>query len=171
MKIYIPFRRHDSIVKGQKILFSSKSGTYITPLDLYKKLDFYYNFYTDPCTTEDNPLGCKLFFTKETDGLDFRKWLGNVYINPEYGRTVNQWVSSVQLYSIFNKYNVVVMLLPARTDTTWFHRLLEMHNTKFYFFKGRLQFRDTPTKAPFPSMLVFVNDKSIESDGKIVMDF
>ncbi|MDX1371351.1 MAG: DNA N-6-adenine-methyltransferase [Nitrososphaeraceae archaeon] len=142
----------------EKVMFSHKKDEYITPKYLFDELNFYYNFYTDPCTTKDNPLGCKLFFTKETDGLNFKKWVGNVFINPSYGKDVERWVSQALTYCVFNKDKTVVMLLPARTDTRWFQQLLDMKNTKFHFISGRLQFRNTEYKAPFPSVLVFFND-------------
>ena len=37
--------------------------------DLYDRLDAVFFFELDPCSTEDNPLGTKYFYTKEMDGL------------------------------------------------------------------------------------------------------
>ena len=52
----------------------------------------------------------------------------------------------------------VVMLIPARTDTRWFHaHIYKQHPVTIEFIKGRLKFV-APNKpkgaAPFPSMLV-----------------
>lgn len=151
-----------------KTLFSSNTGEWGTPLDLYKKLDEEFHFETDPCTTKDNPLGTKYFYTKDSDpdGLHSH-WYGNTFINPPYGRQIGLWVENANWRhscsgSIFeNKPHHIVMLLPARTDTTWFHYWIydQRTNTPYNkieirFLKGRLKFVGATNPAPFPSMIV-----------------
>jgi len=105
-----------------KPLFSSQSGEYVTPIKLYDKLDNEFHFVLDPCTTEDNPLRCPHYYTKKDDSLK-RDWDfgGAVYVNPPYGRNIiDKWVKKA--VEQHQKYGItVVMLLPARTDTRWFH--------------------------------------------------
>ena len=48
---------------------------------------------------------------------------------------------------------VVVMLIPARTDTKYFHDYI-LHRSEIRFIKGRLRFGDSKMNAPFPSMVV-----------------
>ena len=46
-----------------------------------------------------------------------------------------------------------MLLIPSRTETKYFH-LLMAHNAKLLFFKGRLHFNESKNSAPFPSVLV-----------------
>jgi phage N-6-adenine-methyltransferase len=103
-------------------LFSSKQEDYQTPRWLYDKLSKIFCFDLDPCTSPDNPLGTKYFFTRQIDGLtqswDFVK---SIYINPPYGRDIRKWLSKAYTSIQLNPDQVIVVLLPARTDTRWFH--------------------------------------------------
>ena len=54
-------------------------------------------------------------------------------------------------------YNeTVVMLIPARTDTKWFHEYI-YNKAEVRFVKGRLKFGNSKNSAPFPSMVVVFN--------------
>jgi DNA N-6-adenine-methyltransferase (Dam) len=69
-------------------------------------------------------------------------------MNPPYGMTIGQWVKKAA-----ESDATVVALLPARTDTRWFHDHV-YGRAKIRFIKGRLKFNDGKKPAPFPSMLV-----------------
>ena len=75
-------------------------------------------------------------------------------MNPPYGREIGKWVKKA--YEESRKKNtMVVALLPARTDTKWFHEYIyEMYGVKIEFLKGRLKFGNSKNSAPFPSMLI-----------------
>ena len=142
-------------MKGSKPLFSHDSGEWGTPLDLYRQLDEEFHFTLDPCTTADNPLGTAKFYTKEQNGLE-QGWEGEcTYVNPPYGRDVGLWLrKAVQGLP-------TVYLLPARTDTRWFHEYIwsterngTCWNAELRFLRGRLRFRGASGPAPFPSMIV-----------------
>ena len=78
-----------------------------------------------------------------------------VFCNPPYGREIGMWVEKG--YKESQKQNtVVVMLLPARTDTKWFHDYCLKGEIEFV--KGRLKFGDSKNSAPFPSMIVVFNN-------------
>ena len=127
-------RKHDTVT----------SISYQTPTWLWNKLRKIYYIYTDPCTFPNNPLKTPRFFTEETDGLDFRKWEGSVYINPPYYQEdLQKWSREATLYALFNQRNVVVMLVPVKTEQFWFQDLLTKDNVKFYFFTKRLRFENT----------------------------
>jgi phage N-6-adenine-methyltransferase len=133
-------------------LFSSKSPEYITPYFLYKQYDDYFHFTLDPCTTSDNPLRTSKFYTEKEDGLK-QSWTGErVYCNPPYGRNIaGRWVQKAR----DSQAELVVMLLPSRTDTKWFHDYIyKNEQAKIEFLKGRLRFLGEPSSAPFPSMIV-----------------
>ena len=139
-----------------KGMMSSSTDEWATPIKYYEELDNVYHFSLDPCSTEENHK-CKKYFTKKDDGLK-QSWGGyRVFCNPPYGREISKWVEKAYLE---NKNNnaFIVMLLPARTDTRWFHNYI-YNKHKIIFIKGRLKFNDGKQSAPFPSMLVIMEDK------------
>ena len=76
---------------------------------------------------------------------------GAVWCNPPYGRNVGRWVQKAS--ETAKAGDVVVMLLPARTDTAWFHDLI-WQKAEVRFVRGRLKFGGCKNAAPFPSMVV-----------------
>ena len=93
-----------------------------------------------------------LLDTKEQDGLK-HPWKGTVWCNPPYGRGIGQWVRRALFASVSG--STVVMLLPARTDTKWFHDYIyKRNNVEIRFIRGRLKFGGSKNSAPFPSMVV-----------------
>ena len=93
----------------------------------------------------------KLFY-KRTRRSKTRLGGHNVFCNPPYGREIYKWVQ--KCYKEGTKENtIVVMLIPARTDTKYFHDFI-IHRSEIRFIKGRLKFGESTTAAPFPSMLV-----------------
>lgn len=111
----------------------------------------------DPCTTGDNPTGARYIRTEDCDpnGLEtaWHEFGGIVYVNPPYGRHRGkrclEWVEKAIEES--DKGAKVIMLLPARTDTSWFQRLFAY---QLCFIRGRLTFKGQINGAPFPSALV-----------------
>ena len=135
----------------QKVMFSSKSSEWTTPQDFYDMLDAEYDFTLDPCATSESAK-CKKYFTKEDDGLN-QDWTGHtVFMNPPYGREIKDWLKKAGEAS--RKGNtVVVCLIPARTDTKYWHTYC-MRAHKITFIKGRLKFGEQTNSAPFPSAVV-----------------
>lgn len=99
-----------------------------------------------------NLAACQTVSRKKSpqDGLD-QPWTGRVWCNPPYGRNVGQWVKKA--HDTASGGGFVVMLLPARTDTRWFHDYI-YGKTEVRFIKGRLKFGSCQNAAPFPSMVV-----------------
>ena len=138
----------------QKTLFSSKTGEWATPQEFYDKLDWRFGKFTlDPCATNDNHK-TKKYYTIEENGLT-QNWGGeNVFVNPPY-RNLSEWVEKA--YNESRKLRTkVVMLIPARTDTKYWHNYV-MKATEIHFIKGRLKFGDSKNSAPFPSAVVVFN--------------
>ena len=129
-----------------ELMFSSKTDLWETPQDLFEKYDAIYNFETDVCALPENAK-CKRFFTPEMDGLK-QEWTGVCWCNPPYGRQIGKWVEKA-----VKSFATVVMLLPARTDTKWFHDWCLPYG-KIEFLRGRLKFGGCYNSAPFPSMIV-----------------
>lgn len=147
-------------------LFSAKTENWKTPKpELYIPLDNEFHFTTDPCTFPDNPLGCEVFYTKETNGLDHTKWRGNVYINPPYGKGIRLWLMEAKAYTE-KGLGTVVFNIPSRTDTKWFHEFIyQKPNVDIRFLKGRVKFEGVSehykrNSAPFPSMIVIFHRQS-----------
>ena len=141
------------ITKG---LMSSNTDEWATPQAFFDELNKEFNFDLDPCATHENHK-CNYYITKEQDGLK-TSWKGHrVFCNPPYGSEIGKWVEKA--YNENKDNNVfIVMLLPARTDTRWFHNwIYKKHEIRF--IKGRLKFNDGPKAAPFPSMIVIMEVK------------
>lgn len=135
-----------------KSLFTSISDEYSTPQDLYDILNYHYHFTLDPCATDSNHK-CAKYYTRKDDGLS-KDWRGaTVFCNPPYGRDISKWVE--KCYNHFQDGGIAVMLLPARTDTKWFHTYIyRKPGVRIEFLKGRLKFGNSKNTAPFPSMVV-----------------
>jgi phage N-6-adenine-methyltransferase len=145
------------------LMFSSISNEWETPDDLYEVLDKEFHFTLDPCSTNYNHK-CAKYYTQDDDGLS-KDWSGEtVFCNPPYGREIGKWVK--KCYEESRKPNTkVVMLIPSRTDTKWFHKYI-YNKAEVRFLEGRLKFinRLLPSyredgnfklqSAPFPSMIV-----------------
>lgn len=110
-----------------------------------------FHFTLDPCADEKNHK-CEKFFTRKENGL-LQDWSGeSVFVNPPYGREIYNWVE--KCYWKGHKENtIVVLLIPARTDTKYFHDFI-LNRSEIRFIKGRLKFGDSDNSAPFPSMVV-----------------
>ncbi len=115
------------------------SNDWATPKDLYEQLDAEFSFDMDPCPYESDNL----------DGL-IKPWSGTVFCNPPYGKAMKRWVE--KCYLEFKRGCTVVALLPAKTDTRWFHSFV-WQKAEIRFIKGRLSFNEKG-RAPFPSMIV-----------------
>ena len=135
----------------QKLMFSSKSDEWETPQNFFNKLNKTYKFTLDPCSTSESAK-CEKYYTLEDDGLS-KSWKNEtVFVNPPYGK-IKDWVKKAHDESI-NNGAVVVMLIPARTDTRYWHDYIMEEADSIYFVKGRLKFGNSPNSAPFPSAVV-----------------
>lgn len=132
-------------------LFSSKSNEWATPRSLFEELDREFHFDLDPCATPENAK-CKRFYTIEDDGLT-QNWGGcRVFCNPPYGREIGKWVK--KCFEESQRGTLCVMLIPARTDTAYFHDYIYHKAKEIRFLRGRLHFNEAKQGAPFPSMIV-----------------
>jgi site-specific DNA-methyltransferase (adenine-specific) len=142
-------------------MFSSKSNEWETPADLYNKLNKRFKFTLDPCCTHVNHK-CEKYYTIEEDGLS-KSWEGEtVFVNPPYGN-IGKWVKKAYEESTENGATVV-MLIPSRTDTRYWHDYIMQSASAIYFIKGRLKFynkviadytgKSDMSPAPFPSVVV-----------------
>ena len=105
---------------------------------------------------------CDNYFTAETDALS-KEWHGKVWLNPPFGHGVEQWFEKV-VNEVHTNADSVHVLIPARTDTRWFHEWVMPFATEIYFFKGRLYYvnekGENKNPAAFPSMLCVFRKKT-----------
>ena len=141
-------------------LLSSRKDTWCTPQDFFDRLNDEFHFTLDTAAT-DKSAKCSRYYTPKTDGLS-QPWTveqGAVFCNPPYGRNISKWVEKASKESKYG--TTIVLLLPARTDTAYFHDYI-CGQADIRFLRGRLRFTDengTPAAhpAPFPSMVVVYN--------------
>ena len=129
--------------------YSSRKQDWETPQHFFEQLDREFRFDIDVCATRNN---AKLtnFFSAEDDALQ-QTWRGTAWMNPPYGRVIAKWVQKA--FEESRHGATVVCLLPARTDTRWWHDYV-MKASEIRFIKGRLKFGDAKNSAPFPSAIV-----------------
>ncbi|MCD7927339.1 MAG: phage N-6-adenine-methyltransferase [Oscillospiraceae bacterium] len=151
------------------VLFSSKNTAWCTPQSFFDELDQEYQFNLDPAATAKSAK-CAEYFTPEQDGLKM-DWGGHrVFCNPPYGRAIKDWVKKGYEESL-KPDTLVVMLIPARTDTAYFHDYIFGRASYIRFLRGRLVFTDEdgnpatdkqgrPQSAPFPSVIVVWGDRA-----------
>ncbi len=125
------------------IHFSSQTDLWSTPQAFYEKLDNEFNFTLDPCATDENHKTPK-YFTENEDGL-LQDWSNDiVFMNPPYGRVIGLWVKKAK-----ESNTTVVCLVPARTDTRWWHDHVINDAAEI-----RLKFGTQKNSAPFPSAVI-----------------
>lgn len=143
---------------NKDVLFSSNKTTWRTPPELFQELNDEFHFTLDAAADDNNHL-CENYFTENDNGLD-HDWRGHtVFVNPPYGRKLtSDWVKKA--YEEAQKGTKIVMLIPARTDTIWFHDYI-YGKAEIRFLRGRVHFLDENGNrgdaAPFPSMVVVYN--------------
>ncbi len=157
--------------KTRETIFSSKRADYGTPDEIFEPLNEEFDFNLDVCANIDN---AKIipFIPIAVNSLT-QDWVGRCWMNPPYGNGVaDKWVEKASRESLRPR-TMVVGLLPARTDTRWFHNYIyepmqvRGNDIEIRFIKGRIVFLDPKTgnpmvdpktgrkmPAPFPSMIV-----------------
>lgn len=111
--------------------------------------------------------------TEALDGL-VQPWHGRVFLNPPYGRAMPRWIEKAVAEVEAGRAELVVALIPARTDTKMWHeyilreagyelergsverRIFAAHDALHLvrFLPGRQKFGGSKNSAPFPSAVV-----------------
>jgi phage N-6-adenine-methyltransferase len=144
---------------------SSLVDTWSTPRDYFEKVDKEFSFTLDAAALESSTLVSDNWYgpdhqdTSRSDAFT-RNWTedargGAVWLNPPYGKTIKAWMRKADEES--QNGTTVVCLVPARTDTAWFHDYCIHHEVRF--IRGRLKFGNSKNSAPFPSALVIMKPK------------
>lgn len=145
-------------------LFTSRTEEWETPQYVFDILNKDFKFQIDVCATSENSK-CKIFFNKTVDGLQqewspFRCWM-----NPPYGKNISRWMKKA--FHESKRGALVVCLIPARTDTRWWHEWV-MKSDEIWFVSGRLSFGNEKQSAPFPSCVVIYYPE-LENPNKLAV--
>ena len=139
-------------------MFSSEHQDWATPPAFMEYLleVFGWNPDLDAAASKENKKAHD-YFCEDQNGL-FQEWYGNVWVNPPFGSALPAWVDKAILESDSEQVTSIFMLIPARTDTKWCHKLMK-HASIIYFIKGRFEFKRLEKEgcAMFPNMLVVFN--------------
>jgi site-specific DNA-methyltransferase (adenine-specific) len=136
--------------RQRSVHFSSASCEWSTPPELFAELDREFSFTLDVCATADNAK-CARFYSRAEDGLA-QPWTGRVFCNPPYGRSIGKWLERAREAAQSGEADLVVCLVPARVDTSWWHDTAATGEVRF--LRGRIRFGGTASGAPFPSAVV-----------------
>ena len=135
--------------KRQPVYHWHRSDVWETPPELFAELDAEFHFTTDVAALPHNAK-CPRFFTPGQDGLK-QRWEGVCWMNPPYGSALRKWVRKARESA--EDGATVVCLLPARTDSAWWHDYVLPH-AELRYIRGRLKFNGSGNSAPFPSAVV-----------------
>jgi len=149
-------------------LMSSATPEWETPMSVFAPLDEEFRFTLDTAATPENAK-CRQFYTAQDDGLQ-QPWTGRVWCNPPYGREIPRWVERARQAAEAGEVELVVMLLPARTDTAWWQDNIQAERQpprpwvrEVIFRRGRIKFVGTKRgSAPFPSAVVVFAPPGVE---------
>ena len=133
----------------REAMISSATDDWATPQDFFDKLNREFKFETDVCASACNAK-CATFFDIERNGL-LQDWRGTCWMNPPYGRGIDAWMKKAYESARVNGATVVC-LVPARTDTKWWHSFAA--KGEVFFVPGRLKFGNAKANAPFPCAVV-----------------
>ena len=141
----------------------AKSVEWETPQELFDQLHAEFDFTLDVAASHSNHK-CERYFTEEINGL-LQDWGGErCFTNPPYGTVIKKWAAKAytETNNPFSRAEIVVGLLPARTDTSWFHEYIyKKPRVEIRFLRGRLKFvseKGSSSSATFPSMVVIWRD-------------
>ncbi len=135
-------------------LMVSETVEWETPQALFDKLNSVFHFDLDPCSTSQNAK-CERHYTLADNGLE-QTWNGTVFCNPPYGRELPKWVRKASEES--RNGSTIVMLIPARPDTSYWHDIIFAYCKAVLFIRGRLHFGGSKQAAPFASAIIVFSD-------------
>ena len=139
-------------MKGQHCLLRSDCDEWETPQGLYNWLDRRFKFNLDPCASSNNAK-CSQYFTKEDNALklNWKTYGSSIFVNPPYSN-IQKWIK--KSYEEGRKGSNVVMLIPCRPDTIYWHKYIFPFASEIIFIRGRLKFNDYNNTATFPSVII-----------------
>lgn len=138
----------NSSTQPMAVHYSSATGEWATPQALFDVLDAEFHFELDVCALPSSAK-CARYFCPAHDGLA-QEWTGTIWMNSPYGREIGKWLAKAREASKHGA--TVVCLVPARTDTAWWHD--HCWDAEVRLLRGRVKFGTATSGAPFPSAVV-----------------
>jgi phage N-6-adenine-methyltransferase len=158
-----------------KSLYTRGSDEYETPKALFDYLNTIFEFELDPCAKPSieaqKRIKTRVQWTEDDNSLDGEWENLSTFVNPPYSK-ISKWIDKVldeydrRLLAYANpsksnyKPKPIVLLVPARIDTKWFHKIAKYSFTKVILLKGRLKFNNSKNSSPFPSCLIILSSVS-----------
>jgi len=155
-----------AVLSLNKSCFSSNREDWATPWELFHKVAKQHGpFDLDVCATRENAK-CPEYFSPDQNSLSLANpWRGRCWMNPPYGRQIGLWLEKALKSVQEGTAQKVVCLIPARTDTAWWHNYV-LPFGRIEFLRGRVKFEGAQQGAPFPSaIVVFEADQSNRCKG------
>jgi len=140
---------------GRKAEFKSNSVEQSTPLNLFTPLKVEFNIKLDVCASKNN-YKCERYFTKEDNAL-LKEWNGVCWMNPPFSRDLKKWVEKA--YNASLKGNIIVCLLPVRSNTKWWHKFVM--KAELRFICGELKFDGHKRGLWLPMCVVIFGSKKV----------
>lgn len=159
---------------SKPVAMSSLDDTWTTPRDFFNKVNDEFGFTLDAAALQSSALCDKWFGPDHPDVTRqdaFKNdWSadagdGAIWLNPPYGKTIREWMAKARDEAIENG-GIVVSLVPARTDTRWFHE--SCLGFEIRLIKGRLKFGNSTDAAPFPSALIVMSRETWNSKQNLM---
>ena len=140
---------------------SSLDDTWTTPRDFFDKLNAEFDFGLDAAALQNSTLVPDNWYGPDHPDPAARDalridWNHNsrgkpIWLNPPYGRVIKDWMRKAS--EVASGGGTVVCLVPARTDTAWWHDYC-INAYEIRYIRGRLKFGGQKNSAPFPSAVV-----------------
>lgn len=143
--------------------FASKNQVYETPEKLFNVLNNEFGFTLDVCATDENRK-VDNFIGEDIDSLT-QDWNGICWMNPPY-KDMKKWIIKAYKETIRNENTVVVCLIPARTNTTWWHDYCMKGEIRF--IKGRPKFKGCIHGLPQPLAIVIFGKEYKNNYGSVI---
>jgi phage N-6-adenine-methyltransferase len=147
------------MAKFDKNRFDAKTVEWATPLDFFQPLDNEFHFTLDVCATEEN-FKVVNYFIRDENGL-VQNWSENIcWMNLPYGREMVKWLEKAKYEADYFGVTTVC-LIPARTNTSWWHKIC-LKAAEIRFVLGRPKFGDATHGLPFPlAIVIFAPNSSV----------
>jgi phage N-6-adenine-methyltransferase len=135
-----------------------------TPPKLFDPLNDEFHFTLDVAANEHNTK-CAKYFDKKANGLN-QPWKGEiVWCNPPYNAKALDNFTAKALYEAQENDVVSVLLVPAKTDQKWFHRLWSVRQqVEFRWVRGRIKFVGAANGSTFSSVVIVIRPNKVPDD-------
>jgi len=137
------------MAKFGSVFESSERSDWETPQEIFDCLDKEFRFTLDVCAGHDNTK-VALYISEQQNGL-IQDWSHSVcWMNPPF-KDKKKWIEKAYKESLKDS-TIVVCLIPARTNTNWWHQYCMKGEIRFIC--GRPKFKGAIHGLPQPLAIV-----------------